>query len=35
MPETADYAAMIPFGYRGVVETNRIDRIQGWLAIRN
>jgi glycerophosphoryl diester phosphodiesterase len=35
MPETADYAAMIPFGYRGVVETNRIDRIQGWMAIRN
>jgi glycerophosphoryl diester phosphodiesterase len=35
MPERADYAAMIPFGYRGVVETNRIDRIQGWMAIRN
>lgn len=35
LPETAEYAEMIPPGYGGVVETNRIDKIQGWLATRN
>lgn len=32
LPESAEYAVMIPSGYSGVVETNRIDRIQDWLA---
>lgn len=32
LPETAEYAAMIPLDYGGVVETNRIDEIQNWLS---
>ena len=32
LPETSAYAEMIPRGYGGAVKTNRIDKIQDWLA---
>ena len=32
LPETSEYAAMIPRGYGGAIKTNRIDKIQDWLA---
>ena len=33
-PETPDYAKMIPRRYGGAIKTNRIDKIQDWLAER-
>ena len=32
LPETRRYAEMIPHDYGGAVNTNRIDKIQDWLA---
>ena len=32
LPESSEYAKMIPRGYSGAVSTNRIDRIQYWLS---
>ena len=32
LPETSEYAEMIPRGYGGAIKTNRIDKIQDWLA---
>lgn len=32
LPETSTYAEMIPRGYGGAIKTNRIDKIQDWLA---
>ena len=32
LPETSEYAEMIPRGYGGAIQTNRIDKIQDWLA---
>ncbi len=32
LPETSEYAAMVPRRYGGAIQTNRIDKIQDWLA---
>ena len=32
LPETSEYAAMIPRGYGGAIKTNRIDKIRDWLV---
>ena len=32
LPETSEYAQMIPHRYGGAIQTNRIDKFQDWLA---
>ena len=32
LPETPEYAELIPRGYGGAIQTNRIDKFQDWLA---
>lgn len=32
LPETSDYARLIPDGYSGAVVTNRIDKIKEWMS---